>query len=303
MSETKKKVDPLCFCSASCYGKCAFFLLFCLYLVWSAYEISTLKSDVKNLSRVVTYLSSSRASDKAPVVSSNTDLSPKHFEEVTRFRLKRKAEKSKKKKTRTRKGKRRRCKCPPGAPGPEGPRGEKGDPGSPGQPSAMRAAHFVTTPPETRDCILDGKSIFCPGNKTFWSSAKDEAIPYFQEAEWMQNKYKNTVLGLTSDNGSLQVLQSGLYLMYAQIEKFTKDSSEFFGIFVSNKRVFHCADSIDNYKPSEISAFFNAKEKTCHMVGLHYLNEGDRIQLKILTPNTPVTISHDKTFFGAVLLS
>ena len=69
MSETKKKVDSLCFCSASCYGKCAFFLLFCLYLVWSAYEISTLKSDVKNLSRVVTYLSSSRASDKAPVVS------------------------------------------------------------------------------------------------------------------------------------------------------------------------------------------------------------------------------------------
>lgn len=47
--------------------------------------------------------------------------------------------------------------------------------------------------------------------------AKDEAIPYFQEAEWMQNKYKNTVLGLTSDNGSLQVLQSGLYLMYAQV--------------------------------------------------------------------------------------
>ena len=165
--------------------------------------------------------------------------------------------------------------------------------------------------------------------------AKNEAIPYFQEAEWMQNKYKNTVLGLTSDNESLQVLQSGLYLMYAQvinetiilwkhfdfkldlfyflrklrsiiylqIEKFTKDSSEFFGIFVSNKRVFHCADSIDNYKPSEISAFFNAKEKTCHMMGLHYLNEGDRIQLKILTSNTPVTISHDKTFFGAVLLA
>lgn len=190
---------------------------------------------------------------------------------------------------------------------------------------------------------------------------KSEPIPYFQEAGWMKNKINNSILKIRSDKGnSFEVLQSGLYLMYAQviqscihtsqkrhqwklvnvlimgikskfvisvlssfyvciepcflkwwlqIEKFTKDPREFFGLFVTDKtdsnekRVFHCADSIDSYEHSDISVFFNSKEKTCNMMGLQYLEKGDILRLKVITSNTAVTISQDKTFFGAVLFS
>lgn len=96
---------------------------------------------------------------------------------------------------------------------------------------------------------------------------------------------------------------------WLQIEKFTKDPREFFGLFVTDKtdsnekRVFHCADSIDSYEHSDISVFFNSKEKTCNMMGLQYLEKGDILRLKVITSNTAVTISQDKTFFGAVLFS
>lgn len=96
---------------------------------------------------------------------------------------------------------------------------------------------------------------------------------------------------------------------WLQIEKFTKDPREFFGLFVTDKtdsnekRAFHCADSIDSYEHSDISVFFNSKEKTCNMMGLQYLEKGDILRLKVITSNTAVTISQDKTFFGAVLFS
>lgn len=54
---------------------------------------------------------------------------------------------------------------------------------------------------------------------------KSEPIPYFQEAEWMKNKLNNSVLKIRSDKGnSFEVLQSGLYLMYAQVMQIPKES-------------------------------------------------------------------------------
>lgn len=317
MSDTKKKVEHFYVgFYVSNVAKCALFIFCFVYFVWSAYEISTLKSELKDLSKVVASISPG-----GKEVSKSFQSSPSSFvslsrtvqvtEELKKIRLKRGIEKKKKKKRRKQQGnRRRRCKCPPGPAGPQGPHGEKGNTGVPGAACSARAAHFVTNPPKAKDCILEEFKVYCHGNRTFWSANKSEPIPYFQEAEWMKNKLNNSVLKIRSDKGnSFEVLQSGLYLMYAQIEKFTKDPREFFGLFVSDKtdsnekRVFHCADSIDSYEHNDISVFFNAKEKTCNMMGLQYLEKGDILRLKVITPNTAVTISQDKTFFGAVLFS
>lgn len=316
MSDTKKKVE-LFYAGfyVSNIAKCALFIFCFVYFVWSAYEISTLKSELKDLSKVVASISPggkevSKSFQRSPSSFVSLSRTVQVTEELRRIRLKRGIEKQKKKRRRQKGKKRRRCKCPPGPAGPQGPRGEKGDTGLPGAACSAKAAHFVTTPPKANDCILEEFKVYCPGNRTFWSANKSEPIPYFQEAGWMKNKINNSILKIRSDKGnSFEVLQSGLYLMYAQIEKFTKDPREFFGLFVTDKtdsnekRVFHCADSIDSYEHSDISVFFNSKEKTCNMMGLQYLEKGDILRLKVITSNTAVTISQDKTFFGAVLFS
>lgn len=326
MSEAKKKVEHFYVgFYASSVAKCVLFIFCFVYFVWSAYEISTLKSELKDLSVVVASISSggngvSKSDPPSSFVSVSRTV--KVTEELQQIRLKRGIEKrvnstamstkngKKKRKKQKGKRKRRRCKCPPGPAGPQGFRGEKGDTGVPGEACTVKAAHFVTTPPKTKDCIVEEFNTYCPGNRTFWSANKSEPIPYFQEAEWMKNKINNSILKLRPGKGnSFEVLRSGLYLMYAQIEKFTKDPREFFGLFVTDKtdsnekRVFHCADSIDSYAQNDISVFFNAKEKTCNMMGLQYLEKGDILRLKAITSNTAVTITQEKTYFGAVLFS
>lgn len=54
MSDTKKKVE-LFYAGfyVSNIAKCALFIFCFVYFVWSAYEISTLKSELKDLSKVV----------------------------------------------------------------------------------------------------------------------------------------------------------------------------------------------------------------------------------------------------------
>ncbi|XP_061194775.1 ectodysplasin-A-like [Saccostrea echinata] len=305
MSEPKRKVDMNFSLSASSVATHVLLVVAFLYFLWSAYEISTLKSEVKELSKIVASISFPAYKDNEKD-SIESVVAVKQFVSVSEEvkRLRRSADKKKTQKKKPRRNKRRnrrRCKCPPGAPGP---RGEKGFPGIQGPPGNLKGAHFITSPPSLRDCVVTIEDFYCPSNKTFWSREKYKAIPYFQEADWMKNEYQNTILVLNTDrHESFEVLQSGLYLLYAQIEKFTKDTREFFGIFVSNRRIFHCADSIDKYERNEISDFFNAKEKTCNMMGLHYLKKGDTVQIKVITSDTAVTISPDKTFFGAVLLS
>ncbi|XP_062567536.1 ectodysplasin-A-like [Saccostrea cucullata] len=312
MSEPKRKVDINFSLSASSVAKNVLLVAAFLYCIWSAYQMSALKSEVRELSKIVASMSFPEYKDNEKdsiesVVSVMHTVSVS--EEVKRIERSvdtstkppkpKKNRKNKRRRSKIRK--RRRCKCPPGAPGP---RGEKGIPGIQGPPGKFQAAHFITSPPNVKDCVLSKEDFYCPSNRTFWSREKYKAIPYFQEAVWMKNEYQNTIMRLNTDrHESFEVLQSGLYLLYAQIEKFTKDPREFFGIFVSDKRIFHCADSIDKYEPNEISDFFNAKEKTCNMMGLHYLKKGDTVQIKVITRETAVTISPDKTFFGVVFLS
>lgn len=58
MSDTKKKVE-LFYAGfyVSNIAKCALFIFCFVYFVWSAYEISTLKSELKDLSKVVASIS------------------------------------------------------------------------------------------------------------------------------------------------------------------------------------------------------------------------------------------------------
>lgn len=58
MSDTKKKVE-LFYAGfyVSNIAKCALFIFCFVYVVWSAYEISTLKSEIKDLSKVVASIS------------------------------------------------------------------------------------------------------------------------------------------------------------------------------------------------------------------------------------------------------
>lgn len=58
MSDTKKKVE-LFYAGfyVSNIAKCALFIFCFVYFVWSAYEISTLKSEIKDLSKVVASIS------------------------------------------------------------------------------------------------------------------------------------------------------------------------------------------------------------------------------------------------------
>lgn len=58
MSDTKKKVE-LFYAGfyVSNIAKCALFIFCFVYVVWSAYEISTLKSELKDLSKVVASIS------------------------------------------------------------------------------------------------------------------------------------------------------------------------------------------------------------------------------------------------------
>lgn len=58
MSDTKKKVEHFYvgFYVAN-VAKCALFIFCFVYFVWSAHEISTLKSELKDLSKVVASIS------------------------------------------------------------------------------------------------------------------------------------------------------------------------------------------------------------------------------------------------------
>lgn len=58
MSDTKKKVEHFYVgFYVSNVAKCALFIFCFVYFVWSAYEISTLKSELKDLSKVVASIS------------------------------------------------------------------------------------------------------------------------------------------------------------------------------------------------------------------------------------------------------
>lgn len=58
MSDTKKKVEDFYVgFYVSNVAKCALFIFCFVYFVWSAYEISTLKSELKDLSKVVASIS------------------------------------------------------------------------------------------------------------------------------------------------------------------------------------------------------------------------------------------------------
>lgn len=68
-------------------------------------------------------------------------------------------------------------------------------------------------------------SLFGYDNAKLLLADKSEPIPYFQEAEWMKNKINNSILKIRSDKGnSFEVLQSGLYLMYAQVMQIPKET-------------------------------------------------------------------------------
>lgn len=58
MSDTKKKVEHFYVgFYVSNVAKCALFIFCFVYFVWSAHEISTLKSELKDLSKVVASIS------------------------------------------------------------------------------------------------------------------------------------------------------------------------------------------------------------------------------------------------------
>lgn len=69
MSEPKKKVEYIysTTLSAFCVAKHALLVIVLFYLVWSAYEISALKSEVKELSRIVASIPFPESKDAATV--------------------------------------------------------------------------------------------------------------------------------------------------------------------------------------------------------------------------------------------
>lgn len=80
MSDTKKKVE-LFYAGfyVSNIAKCALFIFCFVYFVWSAYEISTLKSELKDLSKVVASISPGGKEVSKSVSKQTMKSTPKNF--------------------------------------------------------------------------------------------------------------------------------------------------------------------------------------------------------------------------------
>lgn len=80
MSDTKKKVE-LFYAGfyVSNIAKCALFIFCFVYFVWSAYEISTLKSELKDLSKVVASISPGGKEVSKSVSKQTTKSTQKKF--------------------------------------------------------------------------------------------------------------------------------------------------------------------------------------------------------------------------------
>ncbi|XP_067669845.1 uncharacterized protein [Haliotis asinina] len=104
-----------------------------------------------------------------------------------------------------------------------------------------------------------------------------------------------------SRDGSLHVLENGVYLVYTSV--LFNDTKFREGLLVTRNDMdlFKCFDGVDYIDRSK-ERKQNFKFKTCSVSGIAYLSKGDKLQIVNLYPNTNIDVSPDSTFIGLVQL-